>query len=144
MKQITKAQIGLIQNSWEILKQLEPVIIGDIFYSKLFLEAPQLQPMFRSPRLEQAEKLVATLTVVVHKLDKLELISRDIENLARRHVKYGVQPEHYQVVGTTLLWTLAHALKSQWNPELEEAWAICYSTLADTMIRASAEAMIEA
>jgi hemoglobin-like flavoprotein len=132
---MTPHQITLARNSWYKLKRMDTIVIGDIFYSKLFLAAPEVQPLFKSPRLEQANKLTTTLSVVVSQLEQLDRLTNAIEQLAIRHVKYGVKPRHYNLVGTALLWSLEHLLKGDWNESLKEAWSACYDRLAQSMIR---------
>jgi hemoglobin-like flavoprotein len=59
--------------------------------------------------------------------------------LAQRHVKYGVEPKHYEPVGAALLWTLEKGLGTNWNEEVKEAWTLCYVTLSGAMIAACEE-----
>ena len=131
---MTQDQITLVKNSWKLLQELEPVIIGDAFYSKLFLDAPQVRSMFKSSRIEQANKLIATLAVVVSRLEEIEKLTHAIQQLAIRHVHYGVEPEHYKLVGDVMIWTLEKLLEDNWNDELKEAWDSCYTILSRTMI----------
>jgi hemoglobin-like flavoprotein len=142
MQHLSAREIELVRASWNHLRHMEPVVIGDIFYTKLFMEAPQLQFMFRSPRMQQAEKLIQTLAIIVHRLDRLDSISHDIKSLSQRHVRYGVKPAHYEIVGTVLIWTLSKALGTSWNKELDQAWKNCYTILSNAMISASEAADI--
>ena len=134
---MTSQQITLVKHTWQQLKKLDPVIFGDVFYTRLFDVMPEVQHLFRSPRIDQSKKLVAMLAVVVNKLDQLESITPAIEKLAQRHVHYGVEAEHYSVVGQTLLWTLQMALGESWNKEVEDASLACYTLLSEKMIKAS-------
>ena len=52
----------------------------------------------------------------------------------KRHVDYGVEPEHYAVVGDALLWTLEKGLGPKWTPELGAAWTDAYATLSGFII----------
>jgi len=134
---MTEHQIELVKHSWNLLRKVDPVLIGDVFYSKLFIDIPQVQHLFKTPREEQSKKLIATLSLVVSKLGHLEELTPDIEQLALRHVNYGVKPEHYGYVGTALLWTLERALGIDWTDEMKKAWARCYAILSSTMIQAA-------
>jgi hemoglobin-like flavoprotein len=97
--------------------------------------------MFKQDQKEQARKLMNMMTLIVTKLQNLDDIMNGIKLLAQRHGKYGVQPEHYKVVGECLLWTLEQGLRDKWNKELQEAWTTVYITLSAAMIEAkSAEA----
>jgi hemoglobin-like flavoprotein len=139
---MTEHEIELIKNSWKLLRKVDPVLIGDVFYSKLFVDLPQAQHLFKTPREEQSKKLIATLTVIISKLDHLEEITSDIEQLAIRHVNYGVKAEHYKSVGNALLWTLERGLGSDWTEELKQAWSKCYNVLSSTMINAAYKAKL--
>ena len=137
---MTPQQIALVKNSWIIFQSVNPMLVGDVFYSKLFLAVPALRSMFSTPRHEQSKKLVEMLNVIVGRLDKPEEVSKDIAELAVRHVGYGVRPEHYQVTGAALLWTLEQGLGKDWTPAVADAWQTCYAQLAGTMIEAAQKA----
>ena len=116
---------------------IDPVTVGGLFYNRLFEIAPQLKHMFRNPMPEQSKKLLAMINYVISKLNKLEDILDEVAKLARRHVSYGVKPDHYTIVGEALLWTLEKGLADNWNSEVKEAWTDCYHILSSAMINAS-------
>ena len=134
---MTDEQIVLIKKTWRLFRDINPVLVGDTFYSKLFADNPGLRKMFPKYMNEQYKKLIDMLSTIVARLDHLEDLSEDIAAMARRHVHYGVKAEHYKLVGNALLWTLQQGLSNEWTPEVKEAWTRCYNTLADTMIKAS-------
>ena len=139
---LTEREIELIKSSWKLLRKVDPVLIGDVFYSKLFVDLPQAQHLFKTPREEQSKKLIATLTLIVSKLDQLHQITNEIEQLAIRHVHYGVKPEHYKSVGNALIWTIERGLGVDWTEELKQAWTNCYSILSTTTINAAYKAKL--
>ncbi|HMK24755.1 MAG TPA: globin domain-containing protein [Chitinophagaceae bacterium] len=134
---MTQKQIALVKSTWSTVAAMDPVTVGELFYSRLFDIAPQLRPMFHSPRPEQSKKLMAMINYVISKLDKLEDILHEVAKLAQRHVNYGVEPGHYILVGGALLWTLEKGLAENWNEEIKEAWTDCYGVLSSAMINAS-------
>jgi hemoglobin-like flavoprotein len=134
---MTTQQIALVQSSWQQIKQVNPVLIGDVFYTRLFSDLPQVKHLFQTSKIEQSKKLLATLATIVNKLDRFDDLSADIQKLAIRHVHYGVQAKHYDAVGVALLWTLETTLDNDWTKELEQAWTRCYNLLAHTMINAA-------
>ena len=136
---MTTEQITMVQNSWKSLRDVRPEIIGDVFYTRLFLESPELKPLFHSSIDKQSKKLVHMLNVVVARLDRLDELIDDIRKLAVRHVSYGVKPAHYDLVGAALLWTLKTALGLDWTDALEKAWTKCYTILAGAMIAATSK-----
>ncbi|THU31590.1 hemoglobin [Niastella caeni] len=132
---MTQTQIQLIKKSWRLFQQIKPEIVGDVFYSKLFAIHPPLRKMFGADMNTQYKKLMDMLSMIVARLDSLDVISTEIHEMAVRHVKYGATPAHYKMVGTALLWTLEHGLGSDWSPELKEAWEECYRKLSDAMLK---------
>ncbi|WP_229201808.1 globin domain-containing protein [Arsenicibacter rosenii] len=120
------------------MREIDPVLLGDVFYGRLFIDNPALQSLFKSPMDEQYKKLIDTISVVVARLENLPELIPDIQALAQRHVQYGVKPEQYDLVGAALLWTLEKGLGRDWTPAAAEAWSRCYHTLAQTMINSPA------
>jgi len=122
-----------------MIRGIDPLLVGDLFYTKLFTDHPSLRHMFPQKMDGQYRKLMDMLSIIVARLEKLDELTSDIADMARRHVKYGVRPAHYKMVGNALLWTLQHGLGKDWTPDVKEAWIKCYTTLSDAMINASAE-----
>ena len=134
---MTDAEIRLVKQSWRTLRAIDPGIVGDLFYSKLFMANPSLRNMFPKKMDEQYNKLMEMLSVIIARLDRMDELNDDIAAMARRHIQYGVRPAHYKLVGNALLWTLRQGLGQDWTLEVEQAWTKCYSNLADTMMRAA-------
>ena len=134
---LSEKQIKLIKRSWNLLRNVEPLVIGDVFYGKLFIDIPQVKHLFKTPRDVQSKKLVDMLTLIVARLERLDELDDTIKQLAVRHVGYGVRRKHYEYVGNALIYTLQNALRTEWNDELEEAWVACYEILSDSMIKSS-------
>ena len=134
---MTKEQILLVKKTWNIFREIDPVLVGDVFYSKLFFDMPYLEKLFHTPREEQSRKLIEMLSIIVGRLDTLEELTEEIKQLAIRHVQYGVKEQHYKAVGTALLWTLQQGLGKDWDEEVKGAWASCFNILSTTMINAS-------
>lgn len=136
---MTTNEIHLVKYSWSVVERIDPVVAGGIFYKRLFETAPYLKPMFSESVPVQSKKLMNMISYVINRLDKLDTIFDDIKQLAKRHVKYGVREEHYEIVGSALLWTLEQALTNLWTPEVKQAWITCYSLLSSAMLEATAD-----
>ena len=137
LNNMTQKQIQLVKKTWLIFQQIDPVLIGEVFYERLFAQHPSFKRMFTTSRQVQSKKIIAMLDVIIRKVDRMDELSEDLKNLAIRHVQYGVKTEYYQPVGTALLWMLKQGLGSDWNDEVGEAWQVCYDTIAGIMIRAT-------
>jgi nitric oxide dioxygenase len=108
-----------------------------LFYGRLFETTPELRALFHRGMHVQGQKLMRALATVVDGLGHIEAIAPVVRDLAKRHVAYGVQPEHYPLVGAALLWTLEQGLGDEFTPTLRAAWATAYSALSEMMIAAA-------
>ena len=88
---MTNYQIQLVKESWISIGSLDPIMVGDLFYGRLFQACPDVKPMFRGNMPEQSKKLLHILTYVINKLNRLDDIIHEVKTLARRHVNYGVR-----------------------------------------------------
>jgi hemoglobin-like flavoprotein len=118
---------------------VDPALVCDLFYSKLFVDNPSLKKMFPKDMGQQYVKLIDMLNSIISRLDQLDTLTDDIVAMAQRHVQYGVRPAHYKLIGSALLWTLEKGLGKDWTPEVKLAWETCYTLLAGTMIEASTQ-----
>jgi len=129
---MTPQQVELVQRSWRAVAQVGDTA-AELFYGKLFSLDPTVQGLFRNDLHDQGRSLTAMISVAVHGLARPEKIVYAVEQLGRRHAAYGVQPRHYELFATALLWMLEQVLGEAWTPQVREAWAQTYALLAKTM-----------
>ncbi|GAB3558132.1 globin family protein [Spirosoma fluminis] len=140
---MTPHQTQLVQKTFEMVAALPAETVGSLFYNRLFAIAPEVRPLFsRTTMPEQSRKLLTMLAYVVARLDKPDSLVADLTQLAQRHVRYGVQDRHYDLVGEALLWTLEQGLGKFWTEETKNAWVACYTLLATIMIKAAREQLV--
>lgn len=130
---MTNTQVAIVKKTWKLLRSIDPVIVGDTFYSKLFADHPTLRRMFPEKMDEQYRKLVDMLNTIIARLDQPGTLNEEIIAMGQRHAGYGVRPGHYKFVGNALLWTLQQGLGSDWSEEVNKAWASCYNEAAAMM-----------
>lgn len=135
---VTPEDVSLVQSSWAKVAPISDTA-ADLFYGKLFELDPSLKELFPEDMTEQKKKLMQTLAVCVNGLSDLGEIVPAVKALGQRHVGYKVRDEHYETVGTALLWTLGQGLGDDFTPETENAWTGVYTVLATTMKEAAAE-----
>lgn len=133
---MTPQQISLIQASWASVVPIQDTAAG-LFYQRLFTLDPAVRPMFKGDMQEQGRKLMKMLGTVVNSLTRLDELVPVAQDMAKRHVGYGVQPAHYDTVGAALLWTLEQGLGSAFTDDTRDAWATAYGTLAGVMKEAA-------
>ncbi len=137
---LTPEQKQLVRSTWALVKPIQEDA-ARLFYGRLFEIDPSTKPLFASTDMaKQGKKLMQTINVAVAGLQRLDAILPAVEALGRRHVGYGVREEHYESVGAALLWTLGQGLGEEFTPEVEEAWAETYWTMATVMKDAEAKA----
>ena len=130
-------QIQLVKQTWMSLRDVDPALLGDVFYSRLFLEHPSLRSLFIMPLEAQYMKLLEMINVTVARLDRPAELTALLTQSGLRHRSYGVKPEHYPAVGTALIWTLRAGLGRSWTPAVEAAWTAFYTLIANIMLEAS-------
>ncbi|WP_159008537.1 globin family protein [Bradyrhizobium sp. S69] len=133
---MTPADIDLVKESYAWVKPISEVA-AELFYQRLFLIAPEVKPLFKGDMKEQGRKLMMTTGSVVNALDRLETILPTVKELAVRHVGYGVRDEHYDKVGSALLWTLETGLGAPFTKSHSAAWGEAYAALSGVMRKAA-------
>jgi hemoglobin-like flavoprotein len=112
----------------------------DEFYSRLFAAAPSVRPLFPDDMKRQKTMLLGALVLLRKSLRDLDAIVPKLRELGARHVAYGARPEHYPVVGSVLIASLAAVAGDAWTPEYEQAWSEAFDVVAATMLAGAEEA----
>jgi hemoglobin-like flavoprotein len=130
---ITPAQVELVQSSFQHVLPIADVA-GLLFYERIFTMAPEARALFGDDIALQASRTMAAVKTAVNGLDNLDQIAPFLVRLGARHVRYGVQPEHFDLVGGALLWTLEQGLGDAFTPEVHEAWSAAFGLIARAML----------
>jgi hemoglobin-like flavoprotein len=105
------------------------------FYTVLFADYPEAQPLFANTHMEkQSQQLFQSLVFTIDHLREPEKLGDALKGLGTRHIKYGVLPQHYPIVGSSLLKTLAATLDTAWTPAVQEAWTDAYGAITQLML----------
>jgi len=129
--------VQLVQDSFQKVVPIAATA-ADLFYARLFEIAPEVRPMFPENMVKQKGKLMQMLGTAVQNLHRLEEVLPAIQDLGVKHIAYGVKDEHYDTVGSALLYTLEKGLGDSWTPDLLAAWTEVYTALAGIMKDAAA------
>ena len=119
------------------LATLDADLVANEFYDTLFDLAPQARSMFPADMGEQRRKLMAELGALVElgtaaDEGRIDDFVERARRLGRRHVGYGAEGSHYELVGTALIAALRCAVVG-WDAQHEHAWSVLYATVAETM-----------
>jgi nitric oxide dioxygenase len=135
--ELTREQVMVIKKTWAIFRDMEPRLVCDVFYGKLFYDNPPLRKLFPAEMDEQYAKLINMLNRIVGRLDQLDSMTAELQAMGKRHATYGVRRELYGPVGIALLWTLQQGLGADWNSQTKLAWQTCYAKIATIMQEAA-------
>lgn len=125
-------QIRLVQSSFEQVRPI-PDKVAEIFYVRLFEVASDTRNLFTGDMKILGAMLMGTLELAVRNLDRLETILPAMRTPGQVYMGYGVRVEHFAIVSDAFLGMLEQAFGSSFTPELKEAWAAAYMTLAGVM-----------
>ncbi|MGD1941288.1 MAG: globin family protein [Leptolyngbyaceae cyanobacterium] len=127
-------KVELLENSFEKVKPRADEFVGS-FYENLFTDYPTAQPLFAHVNMKaQGNMLLTSLVFVVENLRQPGALTEALQGLGARHVKYGALPEHYPLVGNSLLKTFGHYLGDAWTPETQQAWVEAYGVITEVML----------
>ena len=107
----------------------------DRFYTILLADYPEVQPLFASTHMEkQGKQLFQSLVFTVNNLRNPDTLGDALKGLGTRHVKYGVLPQHYPMVGSSLLKMFEVSLGENWTPQVRQAWTDAYGAVTQLML----------
>jgi hemoglobin-like flavoprotein len=130
--EIVKATAGVVaKNSEAITTQM---------YEILFTTHPEVKELFKDAEPDQHKKLAAAVSAYAANIDNLGVLNTAIARMVSTHVRVKVQPEHYPIVGVSLLEAIKRVLGDAATPEIIEAWKEAYFFLADVLIAKEKEA----
>jgi nitric oxide dioxygenase len=136
---LSPRQKRLVRESFESLREYSDAVVL-LFYGRLFELAPEVRGLFKIEIREQARKLLDMLRSMVDALDRFEELRPQLAELGRKHAGYHVQPEHYQVLVTALMWAFGQALGMEFDRETRAAWEHLLSAVSAVMLEGAAAA----
>lgn len=126
--------IALIRASFDEVKPIANEVVTH-FYKTLFENYPAAKALFAKTDFEkQKSALISSLVMIVDNIDNADKLTPYLRKMGARHVRYGVQEEHYGMVGKSLIATFRHFFGSNWSAALEEQWVLAIGVVADQML----------
>jgi nitric oxide dioxygenase len=131
---LTSDERELIRDSFRVVSRNRRQAAAR-FYELLFEQAPQTRELFVNDLERQGVELMSKLGLIVAEIQNIEGLVPVLEDLALRHVAYGVKPHHYPLVGAALVGMLAGIVGDDFTPATRAAWTKAYDNLSALMIR---------
>ena len=103
-------------------------------YEILFTDFPETKVLFENSNPDQHKKLAMAISAYAANIDNLTMLSMAIEKMASTHVLKKIKPEHYPMVGTSILKAIKDVLGDAANADVLDAWQDAYYFLADLLI----------
>lgn len=140
----TARQIQLVQTTWTGVQGLGLQAVGVLLFKTLFEQQPGALALFpkfsKEPNMYESALfkshvlgVVTTVDTAIGMLNDLPALVPILNALGKAHLKYGVKPPHYDLVGTAFLTTLSKGLGDAYTPEVAEAYTVVYGLVAATM-----------
>jgi hemoglobin-like flavoprotein len=128
-------QIKVLQDSFDRFWGSGRVV--DLFYDRLFVIAPHARSLFPADMEMQKLKFTDMLASIIGLIERQDMFTSIIENLGRRHARYGVVEADYAHVAEALMLSLEQGLGGEFTDEVRSAWAALYEMARNIMIEAS-------
>lgn len=141
--------MSLSQHTIEIVKATAAPIainaeaITTRMYEILFANYPETKILFQNASSDQHKKLAGAVAAYAANIDNLAVLSKAVENMAQKHVNTMVKPEHYPMVGVSLLEAVKDVLGDAATDTVIKAWKEAYFFLADILIAREKELYAE-
>jgi len=129
---LTKRELDILSSDWEKVELIEEQA-ATLLYDRLFALDPTVRALFPADMQTQKVKLLRMIGAAVYGITQPEVLAPIVEHLGRKHVRFGVQNEHYATVGAALIWALRRGNGPAFSPEHEAAWTKAYAYLSETM-----------
>ncbi|SFI34195.1 globin domain-containing protein [Jannaschia pohangensis] len=120
---VTNTQARLLSRSLRRISE-NGAPLARSFYAELFSAHPEVRPMFHSDLSTQYAKFEDMLVVLVADVLNPGVILRPLQDLAKRHVEYGVTREMYPIVGDIMMRTLRTLDAAPLTGDELEAWDV--------------------
>ncbi len=110
------------------------------FYQILFVDFPEVKAYFNQAHQRnggQPRALANSILMYAKNIDRLEALGNLVSVIVNKHVSLNILPEHYPMVGATLLKAIREVLGADVATDaVLEAWGAAYGQLADILIGA--------
>jgi nitric oxide dioxygenase len=134
---LTDTQRALVKATIPLLESGGEALITH-FYKMLMRDYPQVLPLFNKAHQasgDQPRALANGVLMYARHIDRLEQLGDLVTTIVSKHVALQILPEHYPMVGDSLLRAIREVLGAEIaTDEIIDAWGAAYGQLADILI----------
>ena len=156
VNELSYTTISHVLDSWEEVRRIKNFeeTVGTILFQNLFKKSPQAKVLFGFPinidtdshELLTSKRFLMHAAYLVQMLDTalnmvgpdIELLTEIMHELGAKHVRYGVKPEMFPIMGEAIITALKSSLNDKFTTSIEEAWKETFSELSGDMVRGMA------
>jgi len=140
---LTPSQTALITATVPLLEAHGETLTRH-FYQTLFQDFPQVLPLFNQSNQNggtQQRALASAVLCYARHIESLDQLGPLVATIVNKHVSLQILPEHYPLVGASLLKAIREVLGADVaTGAVIDAWAAAYGQLADILIGAERSA----
>jgi len=133
---LTPEQIETVQATVPLLREHGEALTTR-FYQRMFADYPEVRPFFNQAHQadgRQPRALADAVLAWAENLHQPEVLQPAVERIVHKHASLNIQPEHYPIVGNSLLAAMQEVGGDAVTPEVVEAWGAAYWELANLLI----------
>lgn len=107
--------------------------LGEALYDALIELAPNIRNVISTPRQMIAIKFVEMVNHIVAFSEDPARMRDQMPAIAARHIAYGVQRHHANIMGQVLTTVLGEAMEDEWTEEIQEAWSSNWDVMCSAL-----------
>jgi len=98
-----------------------------ILYDRLFDVNPISRSLFKDDNKVQVRVISAIIAYALSQLKNPQKFRITMARIGTSHMKMGVTPMQFGIIGDVLFWSLSFAMRALWTAELRFAWVKIFS-----------------
>lgn len=137
-KELSKKTISLVKSTAQLITENQ-YDIADRMYELLFEKYPQFEKLFTNNTKLNRSRIADAISAYAVNIDRVNILNPALKEIAIVHVKVGVAPEYYVMLGTCLIDAMQEVLDTLATDEFIYAWREAYRCLSAILIEMEAE-----
>jgi hemoglobin-like flavoprotein len=108
-----------------------------LFCRRLANVAPDVRVLLPHDLEARASEVIATVAPIIRHLADPDELTRLAGDLVRRVPAVALRPQHLEIVGGAIVWTLSTGLGHLFTPAHRDAWRAAYASVSTALVHAA-------